>query len=154
MCKSLRLIENLIDFHQIPKHTVTLFRNYLWPKEEQVMVWPPQSLDLIIESLWDYTKRQKDLRCLHQLTEDLWLVRLFGVTHLPSVFQMCVSRRIVAVLKSNYFLIDKNKQILYNIPHTCLNFCTVVYLVGFGYFKATYQCINDVDFSHITFKYG
>ncbi|KAK1800821.1 hypothetical protein P4O66_006005, partial [Electrophorus voltai] len=49
-----------------PKHTASVIKNYLHLKEEQevleVMVWPPQSPDLNIESVWDYMKRQKDLR--------------------------------------------------------------------------------------------
>ncbi len=61
-----------------PKHTTSVIKNYLQRKEEEevleVMVWPPQSPDLnIIESVWDYMKRQKDSR-QPTSTEDLWLV--------------------------------------------------------------------------------
>ena len=47
-----------------PKHTANVIKKYLQRKEEQevleVMVWPPQSPDLnIMESVWDYMKRQK-----------------------------------------------------------------------------------------------
>ena len=50
-----------------PKHTANVIKKDLQCKEEQevleVMVRPPQSSDLnIMESVWDYIKRQKDLR--------------------------------------------------------------------------------------------
>ena len=52
----------------------------------EVMVWPPQSPDLnIIESVWDYMKRQKDLR-KPTSTEDLWLVLQDVWNNLPAEF--------------------------------------------------------------------
>ncbi|KAK1804887.1 hypothetical protein P4O66_019256, partial [Electrophorus voltai] len=57
-----------------PKHTANVIKNYRQCKEEQdvleVMVWPPQSPDLNIKSVWDHMKRQKDLR-KSTSTEDL-----------------------------------------------------------------------------------
>ena len=55
-----------------PKHTARVIKNYLQQQEEQgvlqQMVWPPQSPDLnIIKSVWDYMKRQKQLRHLNKL---------------------------------------------------------------------------------------
>ena len=92
-----------------PKHTANVIKNYLQRKEEQevleVMVWPPQSPDLnIIESVWDYMKRQKDLR-KPTSTEHLWLVLQDVWNNLPAEFlqKLCASlpRRIDAVLKAN-----------------------------------------------------
>lgn len=91
-----------------PKHTANVIKNYLQRKEEQevleVMVWPPQSPDLnIIESVWDFMKRQKDLR-KPTSTEDLWLVLQDVWNNLPAEFlqKLCASvpRRIDAVLKA------------------------------------------------------
>ena len=91
-----------------PKHTANVIKNYLQRKEEQevleVMVWPPQSPDLnIIESVWDYMKRQKDLR-KPTSTEHLWLVLQDVWNNLPAEFlqKLCASlpRRIDAVLKA------------------------------------------------------
>jgi len=77
-----------------PKHTAKVIKNYLQRKEEQgvleVMVWPPQSPDLnIIESVWDYMKRKKQLR-LPKSTEELWLVLQDVWANLPSSFKNCV----------------------------------------------------------------
>ncbi|MGH0124727.1 UNVERIFIED_CONTAM: hypothetical protein FKN15_019033 [Acipenser sinensis] len=68
------------------------------------MVWPPQSPDLnIIESVWDYMKREKQLR-LPKSTEELWLVLQDVWANLPAEFlqKLCASvpRRIDAVLKA------------------------------------------------------
>ncbi|MBN3274473.1 TCB2 transposase, partial [Polyodon spathula] len=91
-----------------PKHTAKVIKNYLQRKEEQgvleVMVWPPQSPDLnIIKSVWDYIKREKQLR-LPKSTEELWLVLQDVWANLPAEFlqKLCASvpRRIDAVLKA------------------------------------------------------
>ncbi|KAK1794182.1 hypothetical protein P4O66_011080 [Electrophorus voltai] len=76
-----------------PKHTADVIKNYLQRKEKQeileVMVWPPQSPDLnIIQSVWDYMRRQKDLR-KPTSTEDLFS-KMFGTTYQPSSFKNCV----------------------------------------------------------------
>lgn len=68
------------------------------------MVWPSQSPDLnIIDSVWDYMKRPKDLR-KPTSTDDLWLVLQVVWNNLPAVFlqKLCASvpRRIDAVLKA------------------------------------------------------
>ncbi|MGH0128648.1 UNVERIFIED_CONTAM: hypothetical protein FKN15_035726 [Acipenser sinensis] len=68
------------------------------------MVWPPQSPDLnIIESVWDYMKREKQLR-LPKSTEELWLVLQDVWANLPAEFlqKPCASvpRRIDAVLNA------------------------------------------------------
>ncbi|XP_051789511.1 thiamin pyrophosphokinase 2 isoform X2 [Erpetoichthys calabaricus] len=91
-----------------PKDTAKVIKNYLQRKEEQevleVMVWPPQSPDLnIIKCVWDYMKRQKDVR-KRTSTEDLWLVFQDVWNNLPAEFlqKLCASvpRRIDAVLNA------------------------------------------------------
>lgn len=87
-----------------PKRTTNVIKNYLqcWEVLE-VMVWPWQThVNLnISESVWDYKKRQKELR--QPTSTDLWLV-LQGVwCNLPAKFiqKLCVSvpRRIGAGLQ-------------------------------------------------------
>lgn len=73
-----------------PKHTANVIKNYFHHKEEQevlaVKVWPPQSPDLnIIESVWDYMRRRRDLR-KPTSTEDLWLVLQDVWNNLPAEF--------------------------------------------------------------------
>ena len=73
-----------------PKHTANVIKNYLQRKEEQevleVMVWPPQSPDLnIMESVWDYMKRQKDLS-QPTSTEHLWFVLQHVWNNRPAEF--------------------------------------------------------------------
>jgi transposase len=68
------------------------------------MVRPPQSPDLnIIESGWDYMKREKHLR-LPKYTEELWLVLQDVWANLPAEFLQKQSaselRRFDAVLKA------------------------------------------------------
>src|SRR4029434_6967919 len=80
----------ILQQYNNPKHTANVIKNYLQRKEEQkvleVMVWPPQSPDLnIIESVWDYMKRQKDMR-EPTPTEDLWLVLQDVWNNLPAEF--------------------------------------------------------------------
>ena len=50
------------------------------------MVWPPRSPDLnIIKSVWDYMKRETQLR-LPKSTEELWLVLQDVWANLPADF--------------------------------------------------------------------
>ena len=92
----------ILQQYNNPKHTANVIKNYLQRKEEQkvleVMGWPPQSPDLnILESVWDYMKRQKDLR-KPTSTEHLWLVLQDVWNNLPAEFLQklfaCVPRRI------------------------------------------------------------
>ena len=71
------------------------------------MVWPPQSPDLnIIKSVWDYMKRQMQLRQC-KFTEELWKFLQDAWNNLPAkcLEKLCtgVLRRIGAVFKAKRY---------------------------------------------------
>lgn len=86
----------ILHYQSNPKHTTKVIRNYLQQPEEQgiqeQMVCPPQSHDSnIMESVWNYMRRQKTLT-QPRSTEELWRVLQGACNNQPAKYVEKVCR--------------------------------------------------------------